>query len=168
MYAPSTTPVRMGVATTSRWSTSRACHCATACRKVGWTTPHNALRPATRWCAGASNENGFSTATSKAPTCSSEPGRGKARRFWARKEVRREEMDNTLSSSQVLLEAGPVGGSPGYMAPEVVRGEPNSVKSDVWSLGAVLYEMATGSLPPCGKGAPAVDTAESAAGSAIT
>ena len=84
---------------------------------------------------------------------------GLGRRF------RREEMDNTLSSSQVLLEAGPVGGSPGYMAPEVVRGEPNSVKSDVWSLGAVLYEMATGSLPPCGKGAPAVDTAESAAGS---
>jgi serine/threonine protein kinase len=84
---------------------------------------------------------------------------GLGRRF------RREEMDNTLSSSQVLLEAGPVGGSPGYMAPEVVRGEPNSVKSDVWSLGAVLYEMATGSLPPCGKGTPAVDTAESAAGS---
>jgi serine/threonine protein kinase len=87
---------------------------------------------------------------------------GLGRRF------RREGMDNSFSSSQVLLEAGPVGGSPGYIAPEVLRGEPNSVKSDVWSLGAVLCEMATGRLPSCGEGTPAGNTAESAAGPGLS
>lgn len=38
-------------------------------------------------------------------------------------------------------------GTPEYMAPEVWRGEPISVASDVWSEGVMLYEMLTGSLP---------------------
>lgn len=39
---------------------------------------------------------------------------------------------------------GQVAGTPGYMAPEVLRGEGADVRSDVYSFGVVLYQMVTG------------------------
>ena len=33
------------------------------------------------------------------------------------------------------------------MAPELLKGEPYSMKADVWSFGCIFYEMITG-LPP--------------------
>jgi len=38
-------------------------------------------------------------------------------------------------------------GSPAYMAPEQFEGKPASMKSDMYSLGIVLYKMLTGTLP---------------------
>jgi tRNA A-37 threonylcarbamoyl transferase component Bud32 len=38
-------------------------------------------------------------------------------------------------------------GSPAYMAPEQLEGKPASMKSDMYSLGIVLYKMLTASLP---------------------
>jgi len=38
-------------------------------------------------------------------------------------------------------------GSPLYMAPEILRYEKYDAKADLWSVGAVLYEMAIGKPP---------------------
>jgi len=46
-----------------------------------------------------------------------------------------------------LTEAGSFVGTMHYAAPEIFRGEPADARSDIWSLGVMLYEMAAGALP---------------------
>jgi eukaryotic-like serine/threonine-protein kinase len=46
-----------------------------------------------------------------------------------------------------LTRTGTVVGSPGYVAPEVLEGEPATERSDVWSAGVTLYELATWMKP---------------------
>jgi serine/threonine protein kinase len=38
-------------------------------------------------------------------------------------------------------------GTPAYMSPELCRGEPQDYRSDIYSLGVLFFEMATGQLP---------------------
>ncbi len=49
-----------------------------------------------------------------------------------------------------LTQAGVLIGSPGYMAPELVRGGVTDPRGDLFSLGCVLYRMCTGVLPFAG------------------
>jgi serine/threonine protein kinase len=51
------------------------------------------------------------------------------------------ELDNTLAMCKTMV------GTRAYMSPERTQGAKYSYSSDVWSLGIILYEMATFKYP---------------------
>jgi hypothetical protein len=60
------------------------------------------------------------------------------------------------SAGSQLTQAGAIVGSPAYMAPEQARGEEVDARSDLFSLGCVLYRLCTGCLPYPGKEVTAI------------
>jgi tRNA A-37 threonylcarbamoyl transferase component Bud32 len=52
---------------------------------------------------------------------------------------------------QRMTVTGQLLGSPAYMAPEIIEGKPLDFRTDVFSVGILLYLLATGQLPFAGK-----------------
>ncbi|WP_231618856.1 serine/threonine-protein kinase [Nonomuraea sp. SBT364] len=60
----------------------------------------------------------------------------------------------TVAGDDALTRTGFLSGSPGYIAPERLRGEPDGPGSDLWSLGATLFTAVEGA-PPFARPSPA-------------
>jgi NIMA (never in mitosis gene a)-related kinase len=50
-------------------------------------------------------------------------------------------LKNTLEKAKTVV------GTPYYLSPEIIQNQPYSFKSDVWSLGVLLYEMCCLKMP---------------------
>ena len=133
--AVSTTSVRAVTSTICRWSSSTArtshrCFVASAaCRE------DKALQIARQLCAGlaAAHEEGILHRDLK-PANVMIDGRGRAKIT-----------DFGLAAlSETVSGAEAVAGTPGYMAPEQLAGREVTVRSDIYALGLVLYELFTG------------------------
>jgi serine/threonine protein kinase/Flp pilus assembly protein TadD len=74
-------------------------------------------------------------------------GRVKILDFGLAKLLRQVEADAPTEESILLTQAGAVMGTVPYMAPEQLRGEPVDVRTDLYALGELMYEMATGQRP---------------------
>jgi predicted Ser/Thr protein kinase len=54
---------------------------------------------------------------------------------------------STTDLSKKLTSTGEFVGTPGYLSPEVCTGQPVDIRSDIFSLGIVFFELLTGRMP---------------------
>src|SRR6185312_9120870 len=103
-------------------------------RRIGRLPPDKAIEIARQLCAGlhAVHQAGVLHRDLK-PANVIIDGRGKARIT-----------DFGIAGLESELKAGAVAGTPAYMLPEQITGKELTTKSDIYSLGLVLYEIFTG------------------------
>jgi len=108
---------------------------ASVLRRLGRPTPDKALEIARQLCLGlgAAHENGVLHRDLK-PANIMIDGRGR---------VRITDFGLAGTAEELAAEGGGAG-TPGYMAPEQLRGGAASIQSDIFALGLVLYELFTG------------------------
>jgi serine/threonine protein kinase/Flp pilus assembly protein TadD len=76
-------------------------------------------------------------------------GRVKVLDFGVAKRIFHAGTDETDTTG--LTGTGMIVGTLSYMAPEVLQGRPADKRSDIWSLGTILHELATGAPPYSGR-----------------
>ena len=103
-------------------------------RRIGRLPPDKALETARQLCAGlhAVHQAGILHRDFK-PANVMIDGRGKARLT-----------DFGLAGLESELKEGAIAGTPAYMSPEQITGKELTTKTDIYSLGLVLYEIFTG------------------------
>ena len=77
----------------------------------------------------------------------SNDGRVKVLDFGLAKDVRTTNLSDATLTSASQTQVGVVMGTPAYMSPEQTSGRPLDHRTDIFSLGIVLHEMATGRRP---------------------
>jgi non-specific serine/threonine protein kinase len=74
-------------------------------------------------------------------------GRVKILDFGLAKQTRQDQGAESGSTTRTVTRQGQIVGTVSYMAPEQLQGLPADERSDIFSLGIVLYQMATGKRP---------------------
>src|SRR5258707_1202421 len=74
-------------------------------------------------------------------------GLAKVLDFGLARRVGSEVFEGATRSLETMQTSSSVSGTLLYIAPEILRGEPGDYRSDLWALGVVLYEAASGRLP---------------------
>ena len=77
----------------------------------------------------------------------SNDGRVKVLDFGLAKDVRGSNLGDATMTSASRTEVGVVMGTPAYMSPEQTSGRPLDHRTDIFSMGVLLHEMATGRRP---------------------